>query len=737
MFSDLRQQIHQSTVGRKFPAPDKVSRTFFLLASSSLFHLKDWFQQWFPISNKDLVPFYPWLLMGEDEDALRDDMAGAVAEAFSADRVLNVSAQGISILDNVNQVLLVADLCDDDAYSRVVDGAGILRDEIRQISGTGSPVYWSALFILRRPEASNMNGEEAEAIPAFTRILSAGEDALHRLGKDLPQQLFDRVFLLDVSNPQGMLVDEAEDLHCLAGHLLYFLTTYPLEATSLDEYVEWLHRSRARDGEVSSLSAFSLVLPIDQILEAVTVFKGAEVMDRALLNDVTLDRFHFYLNRFLQENRLLQLDEVKTTVSEDADFPLQAPLKGLPDFFKSRPVDYLTTVEERDASLPRIAEENGQVIEQIGEQRQRTWKESLEDHLETMIGRESGGLLKAGQFLHTLEEHLRHITPKRVEPAKYGEPWHHLSELQVLLRRGPRKEAIYGRALVLAVISDVIVVAFPLGFLATVLLLVALPALFLGLAVFLAHAARQALENNVLALERLLHEKWDALMETERLKASQKKLEALIATVQQARGDVETAHARVKELVAYFQDEYRPPFPAAFAFWKYVTEERDILLRFAPQCNPDLASVTKSYLEEDHPLLPWRRLAAAGSGQPNPWECHVAEQAALRLLPACGALLNLRVLDLLEAGTPQLKGNKMAMIRGGQPFLNLRPEATHIERYAVLETEPEDQEPVVAELREAFSQYFRHVRRIGPRSPYRLSFFGFLEGAEIDDVLLR
>jgi len=471
--------------------------------------------------------------------------------------------------------------------------------------------------------------------------------------------------------------------------------------------------------------------------EAVSIFKGAEVMERALLDDASLDRFRFYLNRFFQENHLVNLDEVQTVVSTDPDFPLHVPLEGLLDFSASRSADYLATMKALDASLPSRAEENGQVIEQIGAQRLRTWKASVEDHLETMIGQEFGGLLMAGQFLHALEKHLREITPKHVEAAKFREPTHYLSALQTLLQHGPRKEAIFGRALVLAVVSDVIVAALPLGFLLTMVLLITLPALCLGLALFLAHATRQELENDILALEDAIHKKWEALMETKRLKVSQRNLEALHATVQQTLGDVEAACERVKELVAFFEGEYRPPFPAAFAFWKYVTEERDVLLEFAPRCNPDLVSVTKAYLEEDHPLLPWRRLAAPGSGAPNAWEHHVAEQAALRLLPACTTLLNLRVLDLLETGTPQLKGYKMAMIRGGQPFLNLRPEATHIERYAVLEAESEDHEPVVAELREAFSRYFHHVRRIGPRSSYRLSFFGFLEGATIDDILLR
>jgi len=45
MFADLRQQIQRLTAVRKRPASDTVSRTFFLLASPSLFHLKDWFLQ--------------------------------------------------------------------------------------------------------------------------------------------------------------------------------------------------------------------------------------------------------------------------------------------------------------------------------------------------------------------------------------------------------------------------------------------------------------------------------------------------------------------------------------------------------------------------------------------------------------------------------------------------------------------------------------------------------------------
>lgn len=739
MFAELRQQVSQLTADRNFPVPRQISRVFFVVVSSSLFPLKPWFQQWFPIRDDEIAQFYPWLLVPEQEDVFRKEAEAAVGRAFSADRANTITLRGISILDSINQVLVVADLCDRDISHKMARTCKIIDNVLQRFIDPRSPVYWTGIFLLRRPP-SQVAGNEKKTEDAGEKISglpSSGKEIIDQILQEAPWSLFHRVFFLDISNPQGTFLSEEKDQRCLAGHLLYFLITYPMSAELPHQFAEWLLRNNADEGFVSGFSAFSLVVPIDQILETIAIFKGTEVMKESLLTERSPDRHLLYLSDFLQKNSMLQLEEVKKAVSEDSSFPLRDPTDSLPDFSTMRSEDYLETVNAIDGSLPGTAKDHAEAMEKIGERLLINWKESLEDHLETMATHELGGLLMAKKFLQSLQTHIEKILPPKVEPPQYSDPGGCILTLWRLLDRGPRKEAIYGRALTLALVSEVAVASFPLSLLTKVLLLVGLPALSLALAFFVSYSARQEIQNQILTLVRLLREKWKALIEAERLKVAERCLKDLLERVKKLQKEVESALKRVEELVDYFQNRYLPPFPEEFAFWKYVVKEREELLQFQDLCRADISTVAGDYLEKDRPLLLWHRLSPPTTSEPNPLEQSLVEKAAIRVLPDCADILNLHILSFLQTGNRQIDGYKMAMIRGAQPFLNLHPGSRSPELNAALEVESGDDRPFIEQLMRALSAHFHTIQQVSARSPYRLSFFGFLEGAKTDDVLLR
>ncbi len=400
MFIDLKQRIRQYTAEREFCRPRKVSRTFFFLASPGMSDVKEWVEEFFPLPI-EILPCYPWLLM-EQEDSFRAKVEESVTAAFEAKRMEEITLKGFSILDSINQVVVIADLSDQDAYEKIVSGCNIIKNAIDQIIAPQTPFYWTAILTLRRPKAQGaFNEENREASDIINKIYSG-------------EFKFQHIFSLDISNPQGTLISDPKDQDCLIGHLLYFLTSFPLVAGSPDQYNDWLVKTE-EEGAVSGFSAFSLLLPVNQILEAVALFKGAEVLKESLLTTQAITHSTFYLNNFLQKNRLLNMEEVKKVVSEDSVLSLQDPLSRLPDFFTIRPEDYIETMNALDASLPHTSKENEEMMDKIGEKRLLEWKESLEDHLETMIGREPGGLQIAEKFLQELGTHLEKLASEKVE----------------------------------------------------------------------------------------------------------------------------------------------------------------------------------------------------------------------------------------------------------------------------------------------------------------------------------
>lgn len=744
MLNDLRQEISHLILDRKSPISRKISRTFFVLESTSLFHLKDWFQKWFPITDANISRFYPWLLVNENGDAFRIEVENTISRAFDADLAYEATMQGYSILDSVNQVLIVADLCEENALNNVVNGCETIANSLRKIGDSRIPVYWTGIFMVRRPEACDVVVSDIASYEIdekkVTEIISADKKTIDRISKDLSQDFFHRIFFLDISNPQGTFLPKRKDQDCLIGHLLYFLSSRPSSVESPDQYTEWLQGTQASEGFVSGFSAFSFVLPIDQILETISVSKGAEILNESLLKEKSPDSYLFYLNNFLQENSIIQFDEVRKVVTEKS--ALKDPITNFPDFYSMRSKDFLETVDTLDASLPRIAKDNAKTIEKISKKHLREWKKSLENHIESIIIQELGGLQIAKKFLSELHKHIEKITPhEEIVPSHYDDPTKCLSKIRTLIDRGPRKEAIFGRALTLALIFDIAIVSFPLAILMKILLLICLSGFSLGLAFFYSYTAKQQLQNQIFRLESLLRGKWKALMDFETLKAAKKHLEKLNKIIEQMQNDVGLSVERLKGLVEYFRNEYTSSFPEEFPFWKYIVKERKDLLWYQNLCSADISYLAVDYIKKDRPMFLWRRLSPPKTSEPNRWEWHLLEKAAIHLLPSCGQIINLHIHSFFQTGTAQFERNKMAMIRAAQPFLNLEPERSGSENpelNAMLETDPKERKPMIEELIAGLSGHFQNnVQRIGERSPYRLTFFSFLENSKNDDILLK
>lgn len=733
MLTELQARIRGRTDSRKFPTPQRIVRTIVLLASPSLFYLRDWFQQWFPIRDPEVARLYPWLLY-DGSEGFAAEVGQVIGEAFDMDRAnALILRHGLEVRTSVNQVLVVADLSEPGTKEAVDRSCEVLQDAVAKLSGPQSPVYWVGAFAIRRLVQTAGDGKQG-----VDTIISGGEAQGEEMAVWLGGSRFNRVFLIDVSNPQAAFLAAARDQYCVAGHLLYHLTVAPTLAGGAEEHVQWLTRHSPTEGDVAGFSAFSLVLPVDQIVETVTVARGAEVMRVALLEEKDPERFRFYFDNFREKNGLLNLEALRDRLGSDPDFTLDDPLRELPVQGSLPDDSYLATTEAIDAALPQRAKENGKLMKLAGAKLAACWLQSLEEHVEAILTQESGALPAAQKFLAELEKHVEGLVPVAAAGVQYGDSSQLIARLKQHLKQGPRTEAIYGRVVAGAALTDLAVFELPLG-MNKALLLAALPVGWLAGGGLVHLGARERLRRLIVKLDGNIRDKWERLMRAEAEKVAAELLKELLVKLRALRKEVDAARVRVEELVAWFKENFAPAFPDEYAGWKYVLRERDELLAYEPMCRADVNQVARDYLDKDRPLFPWRRLAAPKTPEPNGWEWHMVELAAIRLLPHCDAIVELHILDYLQAEAVRQKFDrfKMAMLNAAQPFLNVRPEAPEPERNAVLEAESLQERPIVGELMDGLAVHYRSLAVVPQVSRYRISFFGLLDRAGVREIRFR
>lgn len=688
-----------------------AARTLIFIASPSLVHLEDWFRYWFPVRDPDVSFLYPWIRWEEDEAVLQDKATRAIAGAYDGNRIQRIAEKTISVIESLDQVLMIVDMDDPEAFKRVSIGRKVLMEAFDKVA-PGITIMWIGIFLQRQnvgqlPPASHGS-------PPFGQ--------------------FDKIFYLDSANMKHFSLEE-RDQGCLAGHLLYFLSTYPFKVPNPSQYREWLTRGDAGGGDVTGFSALSLVLPMDAVIETVAVVKGAEILRESLLKEKLPDRHKSYLENFLQKNFMVIYDEVRRAVSIDPAERLRDPVGTLPDFDSMRPEEYLEAMDLVDASLPGAALENGVVMERIVLRRLQECKESLVVHLETMVTDEPGGLPMAQKFLDELRERVASMIPKDIPPPIYGDPSIHMNALRNYLAKSPRREALYGRGAAMAAVSGTAAAFLPVAGVEKAILASVLPVMSFGIVGFASHASREQLRRHINHLHSVLRGKWNVLDEHEKAKAAKVFLEKFLQVLDEAKAEIVDSAVRVEEIARYFSETYSAPFPEELALWRYVVRDRMELLAFQQFCLMDVIRTASDYLKQDHPLFLWRRLSPKGSPSFNPWEIEIVEKAAIRALPGCNGILKKSILQCIDLSGEKFRGYMLSVRSVAPVFLLLKPGSKDLGDWAVLESVGEDSNPVIGKVVEALKEQFPRAERLQASDRYRVTFFGFQEGISPRDLL--
>lgn len=728
MLDRLRSRIRDLVAIEAARLSPRLARTFVLVASPGLAGLRELHPRLFPTRSGKAARLTPWVVANGDPAALSGECERALAAAFDAGTSHDLTLEGFQILDAANQLLLLADLSDEGGAAEL-EAALQAFDSAR--ARLGSPSFPTVgIFFLKRPVAPS-GGAGA---PSY-RV--AGSDEFEHVA-GVARDRLDRAFFLGAVNPQGTLLVAGEDLDSLALHLVHLLDHELRSAETPGQYFEWLRRGGARE-YATGASGFSVALPADAIVETVAARRAASLIEDSLLQEPAKGRADDFARAFLTANQLATLRDALGSLASAPDLRPVDPLAGIPDLFApgTRGPDLIATLDALDASLPRHAEENEVFYAIIAQRRATAWQVSVEDHLEELIGSEPGGLRAAPPFVAALNEHLE--GELRVEPGvpSYPEPGPLTRALERLLEKAPAPATVWLRAALAGLGASGAILATPTGRGEQAAGVGAALLLSAGLAAFVNHAWRERLDRKARAVEAALREKWRALTSGSLRRLLRERCEELRAHLRVADKELGNALVRVPELVAHWRDRHAAPEPFETACYKPILRERGEMAAFESRCHPRAERVIDDYLESDSPLRLWRRLAPPGTEEPNGWETSLFEEAALRVLPDCEPIAGVGVTEVLDPSSPRFAALRQSLVRGAQPFLVLRPEARSGVLSAVLEgPEPGSSAPVAAILR-AVESSFDQVRQLPPTSPHRISFFGLLEEAGYDDIVLR
>jgi hypothetical protein len=734
MLQELRSQISASIREHEEEGYKKGSRTFFVLLTPSLSGIREWFTDRFPVSDEERSRLYPWVYSDGDIKKFKDELREALQKSFDADLIQDLTLKGFQILSTINQVVVIADVSAEGTEDKIRSCIEEINSSLVEMIPKGA-FYLTGIFIRKNKSVDSCSEKKEEKHGKDLLSRGKGKNNAAEVGEKFSSRSFHRVFIIDNTNALGTCLASDRDLYCLVGHLLYFMTRYPIATDDPNNYVEWLKRNRSDDGYISGFSAFSIVLPLDRIAEAVAVYRGGGILKASLLEDKGLNFEQGYLNNFLHKNKISGMDEVKKSFSEFPGYPMREPIDELPDFDKMKEQDYLETMDALDASLPGLAKENGAMMEKISRVTLKDWKFALETDLETIIARERGGLKLATVFLESLKSHLRGIIPDQTLPAVYQDPALVLSGLRNIIAVKPSNEAVYGRSAVLSIALLAAAASYPFVALTKAISLAFSPVVGSFIGFFVIHSSNERLRRELVTFENLIRGKWKALMNSERERNAKKTLTGLLDMVEKLEAEIDEAIARAEEIVDYFQNRHTPPEVEDFALWKYLIRDRSALLEYKDKYPVDTDRVVDDYIKKDVPTYLWRRLAPKGSPEPNSWEYHLLEEAALCALPYFREIMKIDIKSFLEKDRSNAESVKRAMIQGGQPFINIRPEASPPMSYSVLEMGGNDTGIIASGLKNGLLQQFNFVDDMDTDVHYRISFFGFHEGIKTEDVM--
>lgn len=727
----LRREIFNETASLKFPRNEALARTFYLVLSPSMGHLREWFQKWFPTTDDSIKHIQPWVILDPlcDGEALEELISGICVDAFDIDVANTLTTRGYRVLDTATQVILIGDLTEDGFAEHMGKVYDSFKRIIERFTTYRVPVFFTGLFLVRNIEKGNNGKVTVKNLSDLGPIVQ------------WMQQSLNKVFLVDISNPCGAVVSKQTDLHFFLGQLLYILTKKPIEFSKANDsagFGEWANRDCPSDGKCGGFSGISILSPIDQILETLLISKGGEVLEEAFFGGSHEETAKSYLISLLNKTNLNSVDVFKKMLLENKTCPLIKPLDNL-DADKAkwdinRQEDFSAYIDSLDASLPSYAAENRRIMENLSQKLLDDFRYALLEHLNAAIINERGGLLVAERLLDELKKKIGAMIPEKTAAPSYPDITNLIRTLENRCKQGPRSESVAARTLVLAAAAAAGALSSQTRFGLPFIMFTLLACVSAGGGVLYWYGSKSRVEALVTDIWDNLFQKWNKLMEKETGEIFESMLPRYIPIIDELSSRVRDASKRLREITAYFRNEFTANVPDSSAFWIYALSGREHIMKYITSLKADVVTTAIDFLRDEKPLELWNRTAAPGTHDPNEWEWSLGEGIGLKLLPLSQDILALSICRILRDSPDQIRNFSEVLRRSAEPFLNVKLGTQRCTVKASFEVPGAGCDDLQKVLEDSIRSDFGSIERKDAMTPYRISLFCFVENVEIESL---
>lgn len=723
----LKEQISEKTSQFKFPQSKITSRIIYVVLSQSMNEIKILNQKWYPIFDENVSQFHQWVSFSGDEGQLERDLKSCLMNLFNTSVYTSLTEQDYEIVGTANQIIIIGDLTDEEIDSKLKLTIKTLEGVLKNFTTVQTPFYWVGVFQLRS-FSTNKDGQLQINPPENLEFLQSYRDR------------FDRVFVMDVLNENGIVIKKADDFNAMVAQLLFFLRKSPIQFfqnNNSQGFSEWLKSCHFSEGMVSGISAASIILPIDEIVELNAVGKGIEVLKEAFLadHDEALAKSEFEL--FLSNNDIFSLETLQNKLKNSENFKLIDPfeeitIEDLEDEHKA-----VFIYESVDASLSRLAAENNKILEHYSREIIQDFGYSLSDQTDNILTKESSCISLAISFMEKLENKLKVLKTKvSTTTPEYTDPAPLIQIVKRKISGGPEKVAVFIRTLILSI---TIFFGFYNYWIRNLQRLLSFTGLLLliTIATFIYwHAFHTRLERKILKIEKYIHEKWLVLMQRNYEQIMSEIVVETSKIVKEQKSKIQLVSERIEEIIKFFKYKYKIKIENENTVWRYLLKSENDFEQYKDLITVPVSDVAKDYLQQKRPLTLWKRLSPVNASELNNWEMELAEKAFIHLLPYTDRILQLSICKILSEQEDRMNTMANLLVRLSQPFVTLVPEAKNPEQRIVLQIGQKDCDKISTRFEQELSHHYKHVEMQSLQSHYKLSFLSLSDNIDLKDIRL-
>ncbi|MBE0673327.1 MAG: hypothetical protein IH591_01575, partial [Bacteroidales bacterium] len=428
------------------------------------------------------------------------------------------------------------------------------------------------------------------------------------------------------------------------------------------------------------------------------------------------------------------LSDVKTNLTNPIN-SLKKLQKDIPgESYVQRVREKLDAFESIDKSLPEIAENNREVLQNEVVNISVSYKYNLTEIADIIIVNETGSESLFNSVISRMQEKLPGISNRSDTQTDATNNKVLINKLREELDKLPSNEAVIARTLVLLIPAFIAIIGLTTGILGLRLATAGIVISLLGAIVFNWFASRSRINRLVSKIERNINLQYEKNLDEAIFAVSKEVLSQCLKHTSEISTSIQKVFSRFRTLTIFGKDKYEPIPPPESAFWMNIVNTREQALLFYNKIGDKKSLLPFKDFVGVSSLEIWNRISTKNDDYPNSFELDLIENLAIQFAPECSNLLKSSICEVLENDTEKLKNISIFLSKYCDPFTSLNILDLPQPYDAVFEFPLAKCEKVSDFLKKAISANF-NLETKNSGSSFRISFFSFAEGISFENII--